>query len=47
VATLIDGYSEAGRHSVTWDATTAASGIYFYKLSAGGKAFTRRMTLLK
>jgi hypothetical protein len=47
VETLIDGYLEAGRYSVTWDASAAASGIYFYKLSAGGKVFTRRMTLLK
>ncbi|PJA30129.1 MAG: hypothetical protein CO189_00545 [candidate division Zixibacteria bacterium CG_4_9_14_3_um_filter_46_8] len=47
VATLVDGYNEAGPHSVTWDAANYSSGIYFYKLSAGEKVFTERMTLLK
>jgi hypothetical protein len=47
VATLIDGNMPAGQHSVTWDASRFASGIYFYKLTAGDKIITKRMTLLK
>jgi hypothetical protein len=54
--TLADGFRSPGRHEVIWDATGFASGIYFYKLTArqgpghstaGDKAFTRRMVLLK
>ena len=44
---LVDGYKEAGYHSVTWNASTLSSGIYFYKLTTGEKVFTKRMTLLK
>ncbi|MBD3234047.1 MAG: T9SS type A sorting domain-containing protein [candidate division Zixibacteria bacterium] len=47
VATLVDGNMDAGQHSVVWDASSQSSGIYFYKLTAGGKALTKRMTLLK
>ncbi|MBD3234824.1 MAG: T9SS type A sorting domain-containing protein [candidate division Zixibacteria bacterium] len=47
VSTLVDGVKEAGYHSVTWDASQYSSGVYFYKLSAGDKVFTKRMTLLK
>jgi photosystem II stability/assembly factor-like uncharacterized protein len=45
--TLADGFRSAGRHEVIWDALGYASGIYFYRLAAGDKVFTRRMTLLK
>ncbi|MBD3170051.1 MAG: T9SS type A sorting domain-containing protein, partial [candidate division Zixibacteria bacterium] len=38
---------EPGYHSVTWDASDVASGIYFYKLQAGEFTQTKRMTLLK
>jgi hypothetical protein len=47
VATLVDGNMSAGNHSVSWDASTASSGVYFYKLTAGDQVFTERMTLLK
>ncbi|MBD3167894.1 MAG: T9SS type A sorting domain-containing protein [candidate division Zixibacteria bacterium] len=47
VETLLDEGVAAGKHDILWDATTYASGIYFYKLTAGEKTFTRRMTLLK
>ena len=47
VTTLIDGHNEAGQHSVSWDAANYSSGIYFYRLSAGERVFTERMTLLK
>jgi len=47
VATLFDGYKEAGSHSVTWDGSKYASGIYFYHIKAGEYTATRKMTLLK
>ncbi|PJA28466.1 MAG: hypothetical protein CO189_04680 [candidate division Zixibacteria bacterium CG_4_9_14_3_um_filter_46_8] len=47
VATLAEGNKAAGYHSVTWDAANYSSGIYFYKLTAGEKVFTKRMTLIK
>ncbi len=47
VVTLIDGYQQAGKHNITWNAGNYSSGIYFYKLTAGNKTFTKRMTLLK
>ncbi|MBD3168427.1 MAG: T9SS type A sorting domain-containing protein, partial [candidate division Zixibacteria bacterium] len=47
VATLVDGYREAGVHNIKWDASSYSSGIYFYKLSAGDKVVTRKMSLLK
>jgi len=43
----ISGQFEAGSHSVTWDATDVASGVYFYKVSAGDFSQTMKMTLLK
>jgi outer membrane protein assembly factor BamB len=47
VATLVDGWNDAGQNSVNWDASVMASGIYFYRLTTGDKVFTKRMTLLK
>jgi hypothetical protein len=42
-----DKILEPGYHSVTWDASGVASGVYFYRLQAGDFVQTRRMTLLK
>ncbi len=47
VATLVNGIQTAGRHSVVWDASGAASGVYFYKLSARDHVSYKRMALLK
>lgn len=43
----ITGHYEAGSHSVNWDASNVASGIYFYKVTAGSFTQTMKMTLLK
>jgi hypothetical protein len=43
VARLVDEVQYAGRHSVTWDASGAAPGIYFAELNAGGSASAVRM----
>ncbi len=47
VTTLVDEVLEAGQHSVLWDASMNASGVYFYRLSAGEFTETRKMMLLK
>ena len=47
VATVVDGQQEAGYRSVTWEDSEAASGVYFYKLTAGDFTEVKRMTLLR
>ena len=47
VTTLVDSYLEAGQHSVLWDASSNASGVYFYRLTAGEFTETKKMMLLK
>jgi len=47
VATLVDSKQQTGYRSIIWEASAVSSGIYFYKLTAGDKVFTKRMTLLK
>ena len=51
VATLVDGKHAAGFHTATWNATDAsgrgvATGVYLYRLLAGGERLTRSMLLL-
>jgi hypothetical protein len=41
------GYSEAGMNNVIWDASAAASGIYFYKVTTDQGSLTKKMVLLK
>ncbi|MCP4597928.1 T9SS type A sorting domain-containing protein [Neptuniibacter sp.] len=41
------GYSEAGIVNVIWEASNAASGVYFYKVSAGTFEATKKMVLIK
>ena len=41
------GYSEAGIVNVIWEASDAASGVYFYKVNAGTFEATKKMVLLK
>ena len=36
-----------GHVEVTWDASNAASGIYFYKVTAGSFTDTKKMVLMK
>ena len=47
VAVLIDSSQQAGWHNITFDAGTLSSGMYFYRLAAGGTQLTRSMFLLK
>jgi hypothetical protein len=47
VALLADGQKEAGRYSVTWNASNVPSGVYFYRLEAGAFVQSRKMLLVK
>jgi len=47
VATLVDGNQKAGQHTVRFNADHLSSGIYFYRLRAGGETKIRKMTLVK
>ena len=53
IATLVDGRVQAGSHSVTWNAASFVSGVYFARLSAwdpgGGMRYvkTTKLELLK
>lgn len=47
IEVLVDGYKEAGVHSVQFDASELKSGLYIYKIQAGGNIQTRKMTLIK
>lgn len=47
VATLINTTKDAGKHSVNFDATEMASGLYIYTLNAGTFTSSKKMMLLK
>ncbi len=47
VRTITHGDYPAGDHSVTFDASTFASGMYFYRLQAGQFSDTKKMLLIK
>jgi photosystem II stability/assembly factor-like uncharacterized protein len=47
VRTLVNQEQPAGRHTVTFDASDLASGVYFYRMQAAGFAQTMRLLLLR
>jgi len=47
VATLAEGYQEAGYHSVIWNSANLASGVYIYQLQAGSHTLTQKIVLLR
>jgi flagellar hook assembly protein FlgD len=47
VETLIDNEYLQGEHSIEWNGDRYATGIYFYRLDAGGQSITRKMSLIK
>jgi len=47
VATLVDGQLNAGAHVFKFNAGSLASGVYFYRLEAGGYTANKKMLLLK
>jgi hypothetical protein len=47
VATLVNGWRDAGEHQVTFDGSRLASGVYIARLQAGENVSTQKMVLLK
>ena len=47
VATLFEGYRNAGEYKITFNAAGLASGVYFYQLKANNFLATRKLLLLK
>jgi hypothetical protein len=47
VAMLVNRNEEAGYHSVRFDGSNLASGVYFYRLQAGTYVETRKLLLLR
>jgi hypothetical protein len=47
VATLVDGWREAGVHEVTFVGSALPSGIYIYRITAGSWSSSEKIILLK
>jgi len=47
VKLMDNGMQNAGKHSVSFDATGLNSGVYFYKLEAGGNSAVNKVILIK
>jgi hypothetical protein len=47
IATLLSASLPSGSHSVAWDASHMASGVYLYRFQAGNHVETRKMVLMK
>jgi hypothetical protein len=47
VERIVDEFQNAGRHSVVWDASSYATGIYLYKITSGGFSDTKKLSYIK
>jgi Secretion system C-terminal sorting domain len=47
VSTLVSGTMPEGRHRVSWNADRYASGVYYYRLTAGQNAEVKKLVLLR
>jgi hypothetical protein len=47
VAVLVDGEQAAGRYEASFDASGLASGVYVYRLEAGARVATRKLSLVR
>lgn len=47
VETLVNEHKTAGSYSVQWNAGTASSGLYFYRISAGEYSAVKKCLILK
>ncbi|OYV88454.1 MAG: hypothetical protein B7Z63_00450 [Ignavibacteriae bacterium 37-53-5] len=47
VATLVDGAMRPGSYEIQFDGSRFGSGVYFYRLMAGGNVITKKMVLVK
>ena len=47
VSTLLDGVQNPGNHSVHWDASGLATGMYLCRLQVGGVSFSNKLLLIR
>ncbi len=47
VALLASGQYGAGSHRIEFAAAGLSSGLYFYKLTAAGRSWTKKMVLMQ
>ncbi|HLG31974.1 MAG TPA: T9SS type A sorting domain-containing protein [Ignavibacteriaceae bacterium] len=47
LAVLVDGVNEAGTHTINWNASGLASGVYFYRMQASDFVQVKKMLLMK
>ena len=47
VATLVNDQKKAGYHTVSFDASRLASGVYLYRLRTGNQVITKKLMLVK
>jgi hypothetical protein len=47
VETLVNKSQLAGEHTIVWDASLSASGVYFMRLESGSSVVTRKMMMIK
>ena len=47
VETIINDEMEAGYYKYQWNGVNFASGVYFYRITAGGFVSTKKLMLLK
>lgn len=47
IETITDGWQNTGHHSVVWKANNQPSGVYFYRIEAGGYSAVKKCAFLK
>ena len=47
IRTLVNAFEQAGRYEVTFNAQGLSSGVYFYRLEAGGSVETQKLTIVR
>jgi len=44
---LVDEFKQAGSYNIEFDASSLASGVYFYRLESGGYKESKKMLIIK